>query len=104
MRQNRRFLCGCPRHECEGSDTRVNKGVMKSHESPKAAFKCYRAYLLRTGYKETEKPAELKSPDGTRLMLTGQTKFGSELRPGKRGGVTEGQRWTHRDRIKGTIL
>lgn len=81
-----KFLCGAPKDRCTGGLTTTSHGLhdsIKAHSSHLEAFKCFRAYLLKSGYMQIG-PREFKSPDdGTVLILDKKSKFGGRLRPGK---------------------
>lgn len=86
----RRFLCGVPASECEGTLTRMHLSAgMHTHGSSVDAFKCMKRYLLRHGYtqigpREFSAPPTPENPDGGPIrVLTKKTRYGAPLRPGK---------------------
>jgi hypothetical protein len=83
----KRRLCGLPPHECRGDATRLSHGLagLKSHGSAEEAFECYRAWLLRQGYRQVG-GREFEPPGrGRVVVLTKKSRFGAPLRGGKEG-------------------
>lgn len=83
----KRRLCGLPAQECRGDAVRLSPGLpaLRSHATPEEAFECYRAYLLRQGYRQVG-GREFESPGGGRVVvLTKRSRFGARLRGGKEG-------------------
>jgi hypothetical protein len=56
--------------------------AIRSHATPEEAFACYRAWLLRQGYRQLG-GREFLSPEGTIIVLTKRRRFGAVLRGGK---------------------
>lgn len=99
------YVCGSPRELCTGAPTEVSNGlklshVGRSHNSPEAAFQCYRASLVARGgvlndSRGVSMPVAPDSSERTVHVLTKPSRFGARLRPGKgdrqmphrRGGV-----------------
>jgi hypothetical protein len=100
----KKFLCGTPHNECCGSAgalcNSLQKGGAKTHSSPQESFRCYRSYLLRSGYTQIGPREFTKGPTEPVLFLTKSSKFGSMLRGGK------GNRYMPKDTIgiSGTIV
>ncbi|MCC6421405.1 MAG: hypothetical protein IT429_24480 [Gemmataceae bacterium] len=94
FRKTRRRLCGVPPHECRGALIQLSPGLtsgLKSHATPEEAFGCYRAWLLRLGYRQVGS-REFESPaDGRIILLTRKRRFGAVLRGGKEGRHMPGQ-------------
>jgi hypothetical protein len=82
----RRYLCGAPPQHCSGNGTFPSAGLgksIKAHVSSVDAFKCYSRYLVNVeGYERIGGREFLKKGEGV-LVLTKQSRFGAELRPGK---------------------
>jgi hypothetical protein len=86
-KRGKRRLCGVPAHECCGSRATLAPGLseLKSHATPEQAFECYRAWLLRQGYRQIgSREFETPGQDGI-VMLTRKSRFGAMLRGGKEG-------------------
>jgi hypothetical protein len=56
---------------------------IKSHATPEEAFACYRAWLLRQGYRQVGGREFLSPEDGVIVVLTRRSRFGAVLRGGK---------------------
>jgi hypothetical protein len=93
-KRGKRRLCGVPSNECCGSAGKLSPGLsvgLKSHADPEEAFDCYRAWLLRQGYRQVG-GREFEAPDGGPiLVLTRKRRFGALLRGGKEGRFMPGQ-------------
>src|SRR5262249_27674507 len=86
-RRGKRRLCGVPASECRGAPVRLSPALtsgLKTHGTPEEAFGCYRAWLLRLGYRQVGS-REFESPDGSVVVLTRKRRFGAVLRGGKEG-------------------
>lgn len=86
----RRVMCGTPKEHCSGSSMQVNAwlgGVagQKVHADSPEAFRCHARYLTNVRGYERLSSREFLTPDIGILVLTKQTRFGAELRGGKRG-------------------
>lgn len=83
----RKYLCGTPAKHCNGSLISTTSGLGKSilaHSSRVEAFKCYRRHKIDVEGYEMVGSRELRAPDGSGvLVMSKQSKFGSELRRGK---------------------
>lgn len=82
----RKYLCGVPKGECTGSSTEANQGLGKyvmAHSTNEQAFKCYKNYLLRSGYKQVGARDFANPTDGRVLILNRKSKFGAPMRKGK---------------------
>ena len=84
------FVCGVPKNLCQGSVTKVSKGlrsfddVIKTHGSRKQAFACHKAYLIQQGYKQIG-PREFQKAGEPIEVLSKLSTFGVRLRAGKEG-------------------
>jgi|SRR3972149_3223285 len=82
--------CGTPPECCSGSNfpmsSGISKDIKKYHMDPPSAFNCYAHYLqTQKGYTKVDSRA-FRPPDGGPIMvLTKKSRFGGELRGGKRG-------------------
>jgi hypothetical protein len=94
----RRYLCGVPDKQCEGSNVTINKTGCKVHASSQEAFKCYCRFLVQEGYIKVG-TREFQDPkDGYIRVLTKPSHFGAPLRLGKlgEGGASgKGKRFTY---------
>ena len=92
----RKFLCGVPTHKCKGSDATLHKNGIKTHGTSIEAFKCYKNFLLSSGYKQVGN-REFQRPGEPILVLSKKSKFGRPLRKGKTGeGMAKSSRYTHK--------
>ena len=84
----RRYACGVPTSICQGAMTIVPRSLkgMKTHGSRMEAFRCRVAWLLAQGYTRIG-GREFRPPGGIGpvMVLTKKSRFGGELRGGKRG-------------------
>ncbi|HKI30858.1 MAG TPA: hypothetical protein VKA46_03220 [Gemmataceae bacterium] len=83
----KRRLCGLPAQECRGDAGGLSPGLsgLKSHATAEEAFECYRAWLLRQGYRQVG-GREFEAPRAGRIVvLTKKSRFGALLRGGKEG-------------------
>lgn len=85
------YYCGVPNASCCGSVTPTNNGIrskeaIKTHPQPEQAFACMRRHLINDlGYKQIG-GRDFMPPDGGPVrVLTKQSRFGQQLRPGKEG-------------------
>jgi hypothetical protein len=99
----RKILCGTPKQNCSGSTTPVSAWIgglagQKTHNDARDAFRCYSRYLVNTLGAEQVGGREFRLPPGNPLnvegvlVLTKQSRFGSELRGGKTSEKGGGKR------------
>lgn len=106
----RRILCGTPKANCSGSVMQVSAwlgGVagQKVHSDSPEAFKCYARYLVNELGYERLGSREFRTPDMGILVITKQTRFGAELRGGKRGQKLQaGDRVMPKNKRSGVLI
>jgi hypothetical protein len=86
-KSRKRRLCGVPVHECRGDAGGLSPGLsgLKSHATAEEAFECYRAWLLRQGYRQIGSREFVPPGIGGIVVLTRKSRFGALLRGGKEG-------------------
>lgn len=85
----RAYFCGVPNRCCQGSDcilsSHLRKGQPKVHYTSEAAFKCHANWLVKELGYERRGNREFAMPNGGPIVvLTKKSRFGGELRGGKR--------------------
>jgi len=100
------IVCGTPAKYCNGNTIQATKALMgnKVHANHKEAFKCYAKYLVEIeGYKQIGN-REFLDPNGGIRVLTKKSRFGGELRSGKRGDAGTSKRGVPRKQLGGIII
>ncbi len=86
----RAYTCGVPTEYCSGNSTHLNAMLSgskpKAHNQPEAAFDCHAKYLMDVeGYTRLSSREFVPKDGGPIRVLTKKSRFGGELRGGKRG-------------------
>jgi hypothetical protein len=93
----RRYACGVPTNDCCGGIARMGPSglsITKCHCTTEEAFKCYRRYLIKQGWKEVRSRVFEPPGGGPLRILDKKSKFGAPLRRGKSDDKGGGNRLT----------